>query len=85
MNQVQEARTLAERCAAALERLRCAVQASDSRLIIGKDGKSAVITLAKLFSRFCLINALPQGRTRTRPPTPSPTGSSHCPRRCAGA
>ena len=36
-------------------------------LIIGKDGKSAVITLAELSSRFCLINALPEGRTRTRP------------------
>lgn len=32
-------------------------------LIIGKNGKSAVITLAERASRFCLITALPHGRT----------------------
>ena len=32
-------------------------------LIIGKDGKSAVATLAERASRFCLIIALPDGRT----------------------
>jgi transposase, IS30 family len=32
-------------------------------LIIGKGGKSAVITLAERASRFCLITALPDGRT----------------------
>jgi IS30 family transposase len=32
-------------------------------LIIGKNGKSAVITLAERASRFCLITALPDGRT----------------------
>jgi IS30 family transposase len=32
-------------------------------LIIGKNGKSAVITLAERASRFCLITALPEGRT----------------------
>ena len=32
-------------------------------LIIGKGGKSAVITLAERSSRFCLITALPHGRT----------------------
>jgi len=32
-------------------------------LIIGKLGKSAVVTLAERASRFCLIIALPEGRT----------------------
>jgi IS30 family transposase len=32
-------------------------------LIIGKNGKSAVITLAERASRFCLIIGLPDGRT----------------------
>jgi IS30 family transposase len=32
-------------------------------LVIGKDGKTAVATLAERASRFCLIIALPQGRT----------------------
>jgi transposase, IS30 family len=32
-------------------------------LIIGKNSKSAVITLAERASRFCLITALPHGRT----------------------
>ena len=32
-------------------------------LIIGKDSKSAVATLAERASRFCLVIALPEGRT----------------------
>jgi transposase, IS30 family len=32
-------------------------------LIIGRDGKSAVATLAERASRFCLVIALPEGRT----------------------
>jgi IS30 family transposase len=35
-------------------------------LIIGKDGKTAVATLAERASRFCLIIALPEGRTAAK-------------------
>jgi IS30 family transposase len=52
-------------------------------LIIGKGQQSAVATLGDRASRFCLIIALPGGRTADKVADASPTGSSPCPPRSA--